>query len=553
MRKIYLVLLAILSGALLSLAWPARGFGFLMFIGFIPLLYIEDYIGKNRHNFVKSSVFLLSYIAFFIWNLLTTWWIVYSSVFGVCMAVVFNAMFMAFVFHLYHMIRRNLFKSRGGFFVLVFFWITFEFLHLDWDLSWSWLNLGNAFASWPNVIQWYEYTGVFGGDVWILAVNILLYKMLLSLFGSIRSRDRAIVLSVGTFLLLVVPIAFSEMKYFTYVEKENPVDIVVVQPNIDPYNEKFNGMSTEEQLEKILRMARSKLDKKVDFLVCPETAIPEGLIEDQLNQSISYDSLKALIRDYPKLKIVIGISSFKMFHDGEKHSATARYSEAGKYWFDVCNSGLYLDSAYKAQIYHKSKLVPGVEMMPFPKIFGPLSDLAIDLGGMTGSNATQEERTALGPEKDGIKVATVICYESIYGEFVTGYIRNGAGIITIITNDGWWENTAGHRQHMQYARLRAIETRRSIARSANTGISCFINQRGDVFQATNYWEDAVIRQTINVNTRKTFYVRFGDYIGRFSFWLSIAIILTHIIFMLLNKRKKIKLRIPHLKKKAAEE
>ncbi|MEI6765694.1 MAG: apolipoprotein N-acyltransferase [Bacteroidota bacterium] len=552
MRKIYLVLLAILSGALLSLAWPARGFPFLMFIGFIPLLYIEDYIGKNRHNFTRSSAFLLSYIAFFVWNLLTSWWIVYSSVFGVCMAVVFNSMFMAIVFHLYHMIRRNLFKSRGGFFILVFFWITFELLHLDWDLSWSWLNLGNAFASWPHVVQWYEYTGVFGGDVWILAVNILLYKMLLSMFGSIRSRDRAIVLSVGTFLLLAGPIAFSEMKYYTYVEKENPVDVVVVQPNIDPYNEKFNGMSTEEQLNKILRMSREKLDKNTDYLVCPETAIPEGLVEDRLEQTISFDSLKALIHDFPKLKIVIGISSFKIYRDGEKPSPTARHSEAGDYWFDVCNSGLFLDSTYKAQIYHKSKLVPGVEMMPFPKIFGPLSEFAIDLGGMTGSNATQEERTALGPVKGGIKVASVICYESIYGEFVTGYVRNGANIITILTNDGWWENTAGHRQHMQYARLRAIETRRSIARSANTGTSCFIDQRGDVFQATNYWEDAVIRQTINANTGKTFYVRFGDYIGRFSFWVSCGVLLSYVVMLLLNKRKKIKIRLPHLKKKVAE-
>jgi apolipoprotein N-acyltransferase len=191
-------------------------------------------------------------------------------------------------------------------------------------------------------------------------------------------------------------------------------------------------------------------------------------------------------------------------------------------------------------------------MMPFPKIFGPLSEFAIDLGGMTGSNATQEERTALGPIKGGIKVASVICYESIYGEFVTGYIRNGANIITILTNDGWWENTAGHRQHMQYARLRAIETRRSIARSANTGISCFIDQRGDVFQATNYWEDAVIRQNINANTGKTFYVRFGDYIGRFSFWVSCAVLISYVVMLLLNKRKKIKIRLPHLKKKVAE-
>ena len=206
MRKIYLVLLAILSGALLSLAWPARGFPFLMFIGFIPLLYIEDYIGKNRHNFVKSSVFLLSYIAFFVWNLLTTWWIVYSTVFGVCMAVVFNSMFMAIVFHLYHMIRRNVFKSRGGFFVLVFFWITFEFLHLDWDLSWSWLNLGNAFANWPHVVQWYEYTGCFGGTFWILLVNFMIFQTIKLFINKEKTFKYRLLYSTACGDLIFIPI-----------------------------------------------------------------------------------------------------------------------------------------------------------------------------------------------------------------------------------------------------------------------------------------------------------------------------------------------------------
>ena len=102
-------------------------------------------------------------------------------------------------------------------------------------------------------------------------------------------------------------------------------------------------------------------------------------------------------------------------------------------------------------------------------------------------------------------------------------------MIFIITNDGWWGNTAGHKQHLHYASLRAIETRRSIARSANTGISAFINQRGDIEQATEYWEPAVIQGTIRANDQMTFYGRHGDYLARTAAWLSVFVFLAALV------------------------
>ena len=142
-----------------------------------------------------------------------------------------------------------------------------------------------------------------------------------------------------------------------------------------------------------------------------------------------------------------------------------------------------------------------------------MEKFALDLGGTIGSLATDPNQKPFLFAGDG-KVASVICYESVYGEFVNRFINNGANVIFVITNDGWWGNTAGHRQHLLFSRLRAIETRRSVARSANTGISCFINQRGDISQATEYWVPATIRSVINTNDKITFYVQYGDYIGR---------------------------------------
>lgn len=542
MRKIHLILLSALSGVLLSLSWPADGFPFIIFLALVPLLYVEDFICKNKHNFSRYAVFFYSYIAFFVWNVLTTWWIINSTVFGAVMAIVFNSLFMSLVIWVYHFIRRNLFRGKTGKLILVFLWITFEYLHLDWDLSWSWLNLGNAFAAYPQFVQWYEYVGTLGGSFWIIIVNLLVLQIILQLTHHIKLEKKLIIHLISLALITMLPISFSLFRYFTYKEKTDPVNIVVVQPNIDPYNEKFGGMTSQQQLDKILNLSMKKIDKETDFLVCPETAIPEGIVEDELESSPSIDSIKVLVRKFPQLKVIIGISSFKVYKNNEKHTATARYSKEGNYWFDVCNTAMQFDSSFKAQIYHKSKLVPGVEKMPFPKLLKPLEKFAIDLGGMTGSNAIQDERSVFYSKDKPIKIAPVICYESIYGDFVTGYIRNGANMIFIITNDGWWGDTPGYKQHFQYARLRAIETRRSVARSANTGISGFINQRGDVLYSSNYWVDDVVKGQINKNSLLTFYAKFGDYFGRFSLYITGLIFFANLLFILMNMRFRIKLK-----------
>ncbi len=176
--------------------------------------------------------------------------------------------------------------------------------------------------------------------------------------------------------------------------------------------------------------------------------------------------------------MVFGVSSYKIYPDKEHATITAR--ERNGMLYDMFNTALFLGRTGEPQVYHKSILVVGVEKMPFIKYLGFLGDLVINIGGTSSSLGSQEEPTNF-VTNSGLQVAPVICYESVFGGYVAKYVQKGAGLIFIITNDGWWKNTPGYKQHFSFARLRAIETRRSIARAANTGISCFINQRGDVF------------------------------------------------------------------------
>ena len=187
------------------------------------------------------------------------------------------------------------------------------------------------------------------------------------------------------------------------------------------------------------------------------------------------------------------------------------------------------------EVYHKTKLVPGVEKMPFPYLLDPLAKLAVDLGGMSGSLGSSN--TLHDFEVDGVNIRPLICYESIYGAYVASYVQKGANLITIITNDGWWKNTPGYKQHASFASLRAIENRRSIVRSANTGISAIINEKGEILEQTEWWEDDVISAKVKLNSKITFYADYGDYIGRIASLLAVLMIALTVVRKL-NKTGK---------------
>ena len=128
-------------------------------------------------------------------------------------------------------------------------------------------------------------------------------------------------------------------------------------------------------------------------------------------------------------------------------------------------------------------------------------------------------------DDDEIQFAPLICYESVFGEYVTDYIQLGGNIICIITNDGWWQDSPGYRQHLYYASLRAIENRRAIARSANTGISAFIDQKGRILQKSEWWKPEAIKGKLTTNNKSTIYSKYGDYLTRPMIFVTVLLLI----------------------------
>lgn len=538
LKTYQLWLLPILSSLLLSTGWMQGAFQLLLFIGFIPLLIVEENYFQQTNRYRSFRIFPKALLTFLIWNSLSTWWIWNASPEGVLMAIVFNSLFMATVFWIFHATKRVLGRKLGNI-AFIIYWIGFEYLHINWELSWSWLTLGNGLSENISIIQWYEYTGTLGGTLWILLINVLFAEIIIQYMANPKNK-----LNVKYFIylasIIVLPVTTSLIIYKTYKEKGSPVNVVVVQPNIDPYNDKFGGMPVKLQLDKIVSLAESISDEKTDYIVGPETAIPEGIWEEDLNSHPDILLLKKLCYKFTKAKIVIGASTFRMFKPGEKLSVSARkFSDSNEY-YDSYNTALQFDTTNNMQIYHKSKLVLGVEKMPFAGTFGFIKDLSIKLGGTAGGLGSQEEPSIFISKNNVANIAPIICYESIYGEYVTEYIKKGADLIFVITNDGWWGDSPGYRQHLTYSSVRAIETRRDVARSANTGISCFINQLGEIRQETKWWEPSAIKDTLYKNNTITFYVKMGDFIGRISAILTILLFAFYLFSSLKRKFNKIK-------------
>jgi apolipoprotein N-acyltransferase len=568
MRKIsglsYPLLLSILSGLLLSLSWPARGIPLLIFVALVPLLLAEDHILKNRSKYNRYSVLLYAWLSFAVFNGLTTWWIFFASFPGVLMAVFLNSFFMAIPFALMHAARRILPGNQGVLSLLVF-WLSFEYLHLDWDLSWSWLNLGNAFATLPMWVQWYEYTGTLGGTAWIIILNICFFSLYkawsiplekISVQRNIAATDlsekqkqeiflknmeqyrlvkKRAIMGLVTFFFLILPTGISLVIWNRYEMPEDPVEVIVVQPGRDPYMRPSTAMEANKWVDDMIALADPLITEETRFVVAPEAALPLSLWLHDKESHYGYSALKRHAMSFDSLTWVAGATMYRIYEPGDDLPPTAdKLGETEKY-YDAYNAALMVDSKGNTDQYFKSKLVPGIEQMPFAKYLRLLGKVVEYFGGTAGSMGKQDYRGVF-EGADGTRVAPVICYESIYGAYINDYIKNGAELIFIITNDGWWRDTPGYKQHNQYARLRAIETRRSIARSAKTGISGFIDARGEMYEQTNWWEPSAVKLQIHKNDKLTFYVKTGDYLGRLSFFLTILLLL-YMITQKLIKRK----------------
>ncbi len=525
-----LLLASCASGILLAGGFMPMPTFFLMFIAFVPLLWAEQIVATERAEPSKWTIFKLSFNTFFIWNILSTWWIQNSSFAAGILGNVLNAVFMCIPIVFYHVTKKRM-GQRAANIGFVSYWMTFEIGHLTWDLTWPWLTLGNSFAHFPSLIQWYEYTGVFGGSLWILFLNILAAN---ALFDYLEGRKKGAIdfsarnrFLIKPFLGVLIPIFISLGIYYMHdVKTDRSIEVVTVQPNYEPHYKKFT-IPQREQFDRLIQLSEGQLTDKTAYLIFPETSF-RGIEADKLEDADAVQHLRHFVSKYENLNLVVGLSSYIHYAEGDKRPDHVYTYCNGNFcqYIDSHNSAIQLNNESTAIPYYvKSKLVPGAESVPYIGNFELFKNLILDMGGAPGLRLGIQEERAVFSSKHS-KVAPLICYESVFGDYVTDYIKKGAEALFVITNDGWWDNSIGHRQHLYLSSLRAIENRRYVVRSANTGVSCFINSRGDIYNPSNYDEPIAIRDAIYLHDEQTFYTLYGDLIGRVSILVSAWILIS---------------------------
>ncbi|TXI79122.1 MAG: apolipoprotein N-acyltransferase [Flavobacteriales bacterium] len=559
-HRSHVLLWAALSGVLWALAWPAvGGITALAFVAWLPLLHAERL--HDLRTAARPRTFLpYVLLAVFIWNAACSWWffgvnepLATRMVSGLAPMTV-NSLLMLIPWWLKRATRRMA-GDRVAAIAFIAYWLAFERLHHGWDLQWPWFSIGNVFGTQPHWIQWYEVTGMLGGSLWVLLVTFFLHQAI----NTWRSARRVVLFNTTcAAVLLIVPPSLSIWRFNTIRGQQGrAIEAVVVQPNIDPYTEKFGGVDPLRQLDRMLVLAQSAMTDSTALVVFPETALQEGatvdmsgpepmyngLWENAIDQARSTIQLRRFQDRHPRTALITGMSADELHPRGSTPPPPARplFREEGlppgeQRWYTAYNAALFLPAQGSVEVYNKSKLVAGVELMPFESVLGQLDALSVDLGGVSGSLGSQQEREVLEDPSSGIRLVPAICYESVFGEHVAAHVRNGGNLIAVITNDAWWGDTPGYRQHLTFSTIRAIETRRDVVRSANTGISCFVDRRGVVHQPTAWWVPTAERRTVHLNDELTFFVRHGDLVGKGAVALSILSLIVSLGIRLSGRR-----------------
>ncbi len=487
-----------ISIVLLSVGWLGGGGGALL-VSLVPLLWISAEADDSRAGW--WSTFWWALYNFVGWNLATIWWIGFATPVGPVAATVASSLYSMAAFMIYHTVSKRAPKALA-YTILVSLWITFEYNYTVSEFSWPWLLLGNGFSNTTWAVQWYEFTGIFGGSLWVLISNILVVE-------AVRRRGGYLV----PMLFVALPVLFSIYLYCTFDEGDGEmVEVSVIQPNTNCYD---RAQWVDDTQEANLMALLDEVPATTDLILMPETTLPRYYWEHNIDKAPFLQTMaERLSTVAPDATLVCGGSTMVLYEEGEQSETARPIRGGGNRYYDIFNSAIALDSDGVSDLRHKGRLVIGVENTP-TWIFKVFKFFVVDIGdaaGQLGVGTTTESFDIV----NGDRVGVAICYEGLYGDHYSGFVRDGAEVMAIISNDGWWHDTPGHRHLYTFSSLRAIESRRSIARSANTGTSGFINARGESLESMGWEQRGVMTRQLRLSDRMTVYTRFGDYIGRLA-------------------------------------
>ena len=510
--------LGILSGILLGLSFPPIPFPatLLIFIGLIPYFFVLD----KKERLIDINRF--TYLTAFVFNLITIYWVGgWQSetdpflMIGGAALLFFNPVLFLIPSTLFYF-AKQFFNKKTAFLLFPFFWVTYEYLYMITDASFPWLTLANGLPYFLTFIQIADIIGALGLTLVIVYINLFLFYTIKEWNSRRKNRNHSvrflIINSAAAGILIIVPIIYGLITESNFKMPERNIRVGLIQPNLDPWD-KWNAGGLWKEANIYFNLSTQAIEKKAEVIFWPETAFPIYLLDGSHQELL--DSIYNFI-DYYKVYLITGMPDFKVFPNKKSAPPDARYNKVSDYYYTIYN-GILFFSPYTRVIGHyaKMKLVPFGERVPFVEVLPFLGSLIKWQVGISGWNKGRDTVVFTIPPrknihseiKDTIKINALVCFESVYPDFVAQFVQRGAQLIAVVTNDSWYGNSSGPYQHKEIAVLRAVENRRAVVRAANGGISTIIDPLGRTVVETKMFTRTFIEGKVPLETKMTFFTR----------------------------------------------
>lgn len=502
------IILAVLSGILLTASFPRIGLSWLAWLALVPLL-----AAINNPGFKQS--FKLGLLTGLVHYITLLYWLSYTmGTYGhlplyLCIPILFLfSLYLSLYIALFSGLTAKLINKPAYLFILIpALWVCLEYIRSNLFTGFPWELIAYSQYKSLHIIQVADISGSYGLSFLITLSNTAVFILFLFL-TKIKWQEKKISFNNVAISTLVFIFVFSGCWYYgkeriKEIDKiasgSEKIRVSVIQGNIKQ-SEKWDPAFQLSTLKKYKNLSGAVKSDKPDLVVWPETAAPFYFIYDTGLTKFVQDVVSEI-----KTNFLIGSPSFIRKTDKIEYFNTAYL--------------LGPDGNITGK-YDKSHLVPFGEYVPLKKWLPFVGKIAENVGdfcsGKKGSTVSL----------NGNSLGVLICYELIFPYLAREQTKNGAGLLVNITNDAWYGTTSAPYQHFSMAVFRAVENRRTLARAANTGISGFIDPVGRIIDSTNLFEDAAMTKTVPVLTKKTFYTRYGDL---FAFACMGMVILTSVI------------------------
>ncbi len=528
--------LAVISGLFFGLSFPPIPFYFLIFGALVPLLIVW----KRRSGLAEIS--RITYIFGFVFTAITLYWVgswqpqtdPFLMIAGVAL-LFFNPLVFLIPSTLFYMARK-VWNDGIAILFLPAFWVTYEYLYSITDLRFPWLTLGHGLAYFKSFIQISEIIGTHGLSFLVILINVFVYLYVIDL----KEKKKINLVFPGLALVIILfTIIYGNIRINNFQAGEKHINIGLIQPNLNPWN-KWDIGNLNQHLDLYLSLSQTVVDSGADIIIWPETALPVYFLSGSYFAEVN--RLK-IFTETNQTAILTGMPHAVFYRKDEEYPSDAKRLKHSEMLYTSFNSILLFDPG-KEEVaqYGKIMLVPFGERVPFLETIPILGDIIKWNVGISSWNVGRDKLVFNIPynfkhlgSADTIKTAGVICIESIYSDFVAGFVEKGAQLIAVVTNDSWYGDSSGPYQHKEISVLRAVENRRSVVRAANGGISCLIDPLGNIIAETKMYERDALNVNASIESELTFFTKHPLLIIRLSYVISTVIVLFFIFVRVKEK------------------